>query len=55
MREIAMNTIAANVLGRETAKTEIHPLASIVLFCSIGLVAGLLMASLGFDLNAGFF
>lgn len=54
MREIAMNSIAANVVGRETAKTEIHPLAAIVVFCSVGLVAALVMASLGFDLGAGF-
>ena len=50
-----MNMVAANVLVREAAKTEIHPLALVVLFCSGGLLAALLMASLGLDLGAGFF
>jgi hypothetical protein len=52
-----MNAIVANVLAREAAKTQTdpHPLTSIVLFCGVGLVAALTMASVGFDLGTGFF
>jgi hypothetical protein len=54
--EGAMNAIVANVLMREAAKAQVgvHPLG-VVLFCGIGLLASLCMASLGFDIGAGFF
>jgi hypothetical protein len=52
-----MNAIVADVLAREAAKsqTTAHPLVLIALFCGVGLVATLTMASLGFDLGATFF
>ncbi len=52
-----MNTIVANVLMREAAKaqTDAHPFKVIALFCSVGLLASLCMASLGFDVSGGFF
>jgi hypothetical protein len=52
-----MNAIVANVLAREAAKTQTdpHPLTLIVLFCGVGLLAALTMASMGFDLGTGFF
>jgi hypothetical protein len=52
-----MNATVANVLMREASKarTDTHPLALIALFCGVGLAASLAMASLGFDLSAGFF
>jgi hypothetical protein len=55
--EVAMNAIVANVLAREAAKTQAvpHPLTLIVLFCGVGLVVALTMASMGFDLGTGFF
>ena len=57
VREVAMNSIVANVLAREAAKaqTNPHPLTLIVLFCAVGLLASLTMASMGFDLGTGFF
>jgi hypothetical protein len=55
--EVAMNAIVAGVLSREAAKTQAipHPLTFIALFCGVGLVASLAMASMGFDLGAAFF
>jgi hypothetical protein len=55
--EVAMNAIVADVLAREAAKaqSEPHPLTLIVVLCGVGLVAALTMASIGFDLGAGFF
>jgi hypothetical protein len=55
--EVAMNAIVANVLAREAAKaqSEPHPLTLIALLSGVGLVAALTMASIGFDLGAGFF
>jgi hypothetical protein len=55
--EVAMNAIVAGVLTREAAKaqTSPHPLTMIALFCGLGLVASLAMASMGFDLGTGFF
>jgi hypothetical protein len=52
-----MNAIVAGVLTRQAAKTQAtpHPLTLIALFCGIGLVASLAMASMGFDLGTGFF
>lgn len=52
-----MNAIVAGVLAREAAKvqTEPHPLTLIALFCGVGLVAALTMASMGLDLGAAFF
>jgi hypothetical protein len=55
--EVAMNTIVANVLMHEAAKAETksHPLKIIALFCGVGLVVSLWMASFGFDMSPGFF
>jgi hypothetical protein len=52
-----MNSIVANILEREAAasRTEAKPFSAVLLFCGMGLVAALGMASLGFDLGAGFF
>lgn len=52
-----MNAIVADVLAREAAKvqTEPHPLILIALLCGAGLMTALTMASIGFDLGAGFF
>jgi hypothetical protein len=54
---IAMNTIVANVLMREAAKVQAdaRPFKLIALFCSVGLLASLCMASFGIDIGAGFF
>jgi hypothetical protein len=55
--EVAMNSIVANVLVRHAdgAQTNISPMWSIGLLCGVGLLASLSMASLGFDVSAGFF
>jgi hypothetical protein len=55
--EVAMNAIVAGVLTREAAKTQAipHPLTLIALFCGVGLVASLAVASMGFDLGTAFF
>jgi hypothetical protein len=55
--EVAMNAIVAGVLASEAAKAqaESHPLTLIAMLCGVGLVAALTMASMGFDLGAGFF
>jgi hypothetical protein len=52
-----MNALVANVLEREAAKAQAdsQPFTLIVLFCGVGLVAALTMASIGFDLGTGFF
>jgi hypothetical protein len=52
-----MNSIVANILKRKAAasRTETKPFNVVVLFCGVGLVGALVMASLGFDLGAGFF
>jgi hypothetical protein len=52
-----MNTIVASVLKHEAAKAEshAHPFEMVLIFCGLGLVASLCMASLGFDLGTGFF
>jgi hypothetical protein len=52
-----MNTIVANVLmrGAEKAKSDARPFKIVALFCCVGLIASLCMASLGFDVGAGFF
>ena len=52
-----MNAIVADVLAREAAKaqSEPQPLTLIALVSGVGLVAALTMASIGFDLGAGFF
>jgi hypothetical protein len=52
-----MNAIVANVLMREAAKaqTDASPLKVLALFCSVGLLASLCMASLGFEIVTGFF
>ena len=51
-----MNAIVANVLMHDAAKakTETHPLAFIALFCAVGIIGSLVMASLGINLSAGF-
>ena len=55
--EAAMNAIVAGVLAREAekAQTEFHPFTLIALFCVVGLVASLALASIGFDLGTNFF
>jgi Na+/H+ antiporter NhaA len=52
--EVTMNTIS-NVLTLDTpeANTEIHPVAAVALYCGIGLVASVFLATLGFDFSAG--
>jgi hypothetical protein len=52
-----MNAIVANVLMREAAKTQTDasPFKIVVLFCSVGLLASLSIASLGFEIATGFF
>jgi hypothetical protein len=57
MREIAMNTIVANVLMHEAAKAEsgARPFAVVMLFSGLGLVASLYLASLGWDISGGGF
>jgi hypothetical protein len=54
---MAMNTIVANVPMREAAEAQAdaRPLKLIALFCSVGLLASLCMASFGFDIGTGFF
>jgi hypothetical protein len=36
-------------------QTDVHPLKTIALFCLLGLVASICVASFGLDLSAGFF
>jgi hypothetical protein len=57
MREIAMNTIVANVLMHEAAKAESGalPFTVVMLFSGLGLVASLYLASLGWDISGGGF
>jgi hypothetical protein len=57
MREVAMNTIVANVLMREAAKAETGawPFTVVLLFSGLGLVASLCLASLGWDPTGGGF
>ncbi len=52
-----MDAIVANVLEHEAAKAESNaqPFKIVALFCAVGLLASLCMASLGFDLGTGFF
>jgi hypothetical protein len=52
-----MNTIVANVLMREAekAQTNTRPFNVVALFCGLGLLTSFCMASLGFDVGAGFF
>ena len=52
-----MNAIVADVIERQAAKAqaEPHSLTLIALFCGVGLVAALIMVSMGFDLGAEFF
>ncbi len=52
-----MNAIVANVLMREAARaqTATSPLKTVTLFCCVGLLASLCMASLGFEIATGFF
>ncbi len=54
---IAMNTLVANVLKSNAAEaqTDTRPFKTIVLFCCVGLLASLCMASLGFDVSGGIF
>jgi len=52
-----MNSIFANILKDEAAAsgTEAKPFNVVALFCGVGLVVALSMASLGLDLGARFF
>jgi hypothetical protein len=54
---IAMNTLVANVLKSKAAETQtdIRPFQTVALFCCVGLLASLCMASLGFDVSGGIF
>jgi hypothetical protein len=47
----------AKVLSRAfpTTDTEIETLKTIIMFCGVGLVVSLLMATNGLDMSAGFF
>jgi hypothetical protein len=55
--ECAMNTIVANVLMREAAKAQegARPVTTVILFCSLGLIASLCALSMGFDVSGGGF
>jgi hypothetical protein len=55
--EGAMNAIVANVLMSEAAKaeSEAQPFKIVALFCSVGLLASLCMASLGLAVGTGVF
>jgi hypothetical protein len=55
--EVAMNAIVAGVLSREAAKSQatFHPPTLTAMFCVVGLVASLAVASIGFDLGTSFF
>jgi hypothetical protein len=52
-----MNRIVASVLKREAAgaRADVRPFTTVALFCGVGLLASLCMASFGFDVSAGFF
>jgi hypothetical protein len=52
-----MNTIVANVLKSKAveARTDARPFNIVALFCSVGLLASLGMAALGFDVSGGIF
>jgi hypothetical protein len=56
MREgIAMNMIVADVLKKKAVEggSEAGQLSFIAMFCGIGLLVALCMASLGFDVSGG--
>jgi hypothetical protein len=55
--EVAMNAIVADVFAHEAANAQTgpHPLTFIALFCGVGLLVALTMASMGLDLGTGFF
>ena len=52
-----MNAIVANVLMHEAARaqTGARPFKIIALFCGVGVLASLCVASLGFNVSAGSF
>lgn len=52
-----MNAIVANALMREAAKaqTDTGPFKIIALFCGMGLLVSICLASFGFDVGTGFF
>jgi Na+/H+ antiporter NhaA len=52
--EVTMNAIS-NVLTLEApeANTQTRPLLAVALYCGIGLVVSLFLATIGFDLGAG--
>jgi hypothetical protein len=52
-----MNTIVENVLKSKAAEAEIaaRSFNMVALFCVLGLVASLCLASLGFDVGGGIF
>jgi hypothetical protein len=57
MKEVAMNTIVANVMMREAAKgqADAWPFTAVMLFSGLGLVVALCLASLGWDVSGGGF
>jgi hypothetical protein len=52
-----MDMIVANVLKRNAveAQTGARPFNIVALFCSVGLLASLCLAALGFDVSGGVF
>jgi hypothetical protein len=52
-----MNTMVANVLIRQATNAErsAQPFKIVALFCSIGLMASLFLATLGVDVTGGIF
>jgi hypothetical protein len=52
-----MTAIIVRALSRAlpTTQTEIETLKTIAMFCGVGLVVSLMLATYGVDLSAGFF
>ena len=57
MRGTAMNSIVATVLKSSAAeaRADLQPFTVVALFCSVGLLAALCFASLGFDVSGELF
>jgi hypothetical protein len=50
-----VNTIVRDLLKSRAAEHQADELSIVMLFCSIGLIASLCMATLGFDVKGGMF
>jgi hypothetical protein len=50
-----MNALARVISNAVGSETDAEVIQAFVMFCAIGLIASLLLASYGFDLNAGLF